>query len=463
MTLRSTTKAAITLILALVLSPAMALGQQQEELEKRLRALEAQVELLRRQLESRDTLMIEELRRQIEAITRELEEMRLGQEVVAEADTIMYGLGPGASKVYRVGQGVSLGGYGEMLYENFAAEREDGEDSGKTDQLDALRAVVYVGYKFNDRFLFNSEIEFEHGSTDQAGSVSLEFAYLDFRVSEGLGLRAGLVLLPLGFINELHEPPVFLGAKRPETERRIIPSTWRENGIGAFGEIGDLVFRAYLVNGLDAIGGGSSGAGGFDASGLRGGRQKGSKAVAESFAGAARFDYVNPYGLLLGTSAYAGKSGQGASSAETGEPIDAFTVVWDAHVEYRARGFDLRGLLALGWVDDAAAINTAKGFALGESVGERLIGWYLQGGYDVLRGAETSGRLLPYVRYEHVNTQDRVPAGYAAAPENDLEILTLGIAWKPITNLAVKVDYEFESNEAKTGVNRLNAAVGYLF
>ena len=436
---------------------------QQEKVDERLRELEAQVELLRRQLASRDSLALEGLRRQIEVITRELEELRLGQEVVAEADTMMYGFGPGASKVYRVGQGVSLGGYGELLYENFAAEREDGEASGKTDQLDALRAIVYVGYKFNDRFLFNSEIELEHGSTSQAGSVSLEFAYLDYLASETVGLRAGLILLPMGFINELHEPPTFLGAGRPETERRIIPSTWRETGIGAFGELSRFAFRAYMVNGFDAIGGGSSKAAGFDATGLRGGRQKGSKAVAENFAGVARLDYVSPFGLLAGTSVYAGKSGQGALSPESDEPIDAWTVIWEVHAEYRARGFDLRGLAALGWVSDASEINAAKGLVGLESVGERLVGGYLQVGYDVLQTARTETRLMPYVRYERINTQDQVPIGFASNPENDDEIVVLGVAWKPITNLVLKADYEFESNRARTGINSFNAAIGYLF
>ncbi|HEU5304782.1 MAG TPA: hypothetical protein VFU40_09085, partial [Gemmatimonadales bacterium] len=209
--------------------------------------------------QERDTTSIQRLEAQVEAITRELEELRLGRDLVVEADTSVYGFGPAASKVYKVRQGVSIGGYGEVLYENFAGTRQDDSPSGAADRFDALRAIVYVGYKFSDQVLFNSELEFEHGSTEAGGSVSIEFAYLEYRLSPRFGLRGGLLLPPMGFINEVHEPPAFLGARRPETERQIIPSTWRENGLGFFGTAGGISYRAYLVNGFDATGFGASG------------------------------------------------------------------------------------------------------------------------------------------------------------------------------------------------------------
>ena len=176
--------------------------------------------------ERSDSARLTALERQLEALTRELERQQLGAEVV-DADTTAIGLGPAASKVYRVGQGVSVGGYGEVVYHNYAAEREDDAPAGARDVIDALRGILYVGYKFNDKLLLNTEIEIEH-----VDEVFLEFAYLDYRFSDAIGARAGLLLAPLGLINELHEPPVFLGTSRPLTESVIIPTTWRENGIG---------------------------------------------------------------------------------------------------------------------------------------------------------------------------------------------------------------------------------------
>jgi hypothetical protein len=406
--------------------------------------------------QDRDTVDIQRLEAQVEAITRELEELRLGRDLVVEADTSVYGFGPAASKVYKVREGVSLGGYGEVLYENLANTREDDTPSGATDRLDALRAIVYVGYKFNDRILFNSELEFEHGTTGAGGSVSIEFAYLEYRLAPQFGLRAGLLLPPMGFINEVHEPPAFLGARRPETERQIIPSTWRESGIGFFGGIRNVSYRAYLVNGFDAEG--------FSGSGLRGGRQNGSEADAENFGVVGRLDVSPGLGLTVGSSAYLGNSGQGKPlPSDPAATLGARTFIWEGHAQYKAGGFDLSGLLALSTVDDVAEINALTDLTGDASVGERLIGWYLQGGYDVLRATGSSHQLIPYVRYEQLDTQDRVPEGFASNPANDRSFLTIGTMWKPVPNVSLKADYQIVSNQADTGVNQLNVNLGYLF
>jgi len=406
--------------------------------------------------QERDTTDLKRLEAQVEAITRELEELRLGRDLVVEADTSVYGFGPAASKVYKVAQGVSIGGYGEILYEHFASSRQDDAPSNALDRLDALRAIVYVGYKFSDKILFNSEIEFEHGSTEDGGSVSVEFAYLEYRLSRAFGLRAGLLLPPMGFLNEVHEPPAFLGAHRPETERQIIPSTWRESGIGLFGGAGNVSYRAYLVNGFDARG--------FGPFGVRDGRQNGAEAKAQNFGAVGRVDYAAVAGLSLGTSAYLGNSGQGAVvPSNPTRSISARTFIWEGHAQYKQRGFDLSGLLAISTLDDAAEINELNLLAGSASVGQRLIGWYLQGGYDVLRGSRSGHQVVPYLRYERLNTQDKVPPGFSADPVTDLRLVTVGAMWKPLPNVSLKADYQITSNEAETGVNQLNVNLGYLF
>jgi hypothetical protein len=404
-----------------------------------------------------DTSEVRRLKAQVEAVLRELEAMRLGQDVVPQADTSAYGLGPAASKVYKGRRpGVSIAGYGEFQYENFSGARQDGGVAGIGDRIDAVRAIVYVGYKFSDRVLFNSEIEFEHGSTEHGGSVSAEFAYLEAKLSPAIGLRGGLLLAPMGFLNEMHEPPTFLGTTRPETEQRLIPSTWREVGVGIFGARGPINYRAYLINGFDAVG--------FRSTGIRDGRQNGAEAKATNFGLVGRADWMGVLGLMVGASGYIGNSGQGAAlPSSPATRIGARTALWEAHAEYKARGFDLRGLFAQGHLSDAVAIDELNGLTGTASVGERLRGWYLQGGYDVLRSLHTTHQLFPYVRYERLNTQDKVPAGFAADPANDQSILALGAAWKPMFNIAVKADYQIRRNQARTGVNQFNVNLGYLF
>ncbi len=410
--------------------------------------------------EREDSARIAELERRLDVLTRELERIALGEEVV-QADEPAYGLPPAAAKVYRVRQGVSIGGYGEILYENFAREREDGIPSGKVDQLDQLRAIVYLGYKFNDRLLFNSETEFEHGSTGAGGSVSVEFAYVDYRLTETFGARAGLLLVPMGLVNELHEPLMFLPTERSLTETRLLPSTWRESGIGVYGENEAWSYRVYLINSFDGVGGGSSKAKGFGDSGLRGGRQKGSKALAENFAAVARLDYVGTPGLTVGGSVYRGGGGQGRDAG--GSTLTLMTTIWEAHLRFVRSGWDVQALYAGASLDEVEKLNELKGITGDASPGTSLSGWYAQVGYDLLWNSRSEHQLLPYVRYEAVNTQKEVPAGYAVDPSNDLDVLALGVAWKPIANVVLKADYQIHGNAASTGVNQFNVALGYLF
>jgi hypothetical protein len=420
-----------------------------QELEREVQKLKEEIAAMKGRQEGGDAGRLAELERRLEILAEEIEKMRIG-EAAAAADESDYGLGPAASKIYRTERGLSIGGYGELLYQRFDDERDNGTASGRTDEFDLLRGILYFGYKWNDRWLFNTEIEYEHAGE----AISLEFAYLDYLWRPEANVRAGLVLIPMGFINELHEPTVFLGANRPQIERVIIPSTWRENGFGLFGEAGPVAYRTYIVNGFDARG--------FTAGGLRGGRQNGGQSKAEDFAWVGRLDFTGVPGLLVGGSAYVGNSGQDLT-APGGGSVDVGTTLLEAHLEWRWRGLELRALGVQADLDDVTALNAALGLTGNQSVGETLKGHYLQLGYDVLAGRGSERALIPYVRWEAFNTQDEVPAGFRANPANDIEILTAGFAFKPIEQLIFKVDYQDVDNEAGTGIDQFNALLGYVF
>jgi hypothetical protein len=411
-----------------------------------------------------------ELARRIEALAEEIEDMQLG-EVAGELES-KYGFGPAASKIYGVDRGLSFGGYGEMLYENYASEREDGTSANQKSQIDFLRLVLYAGYKFDDHVLFNSEIEFEHSSTGKKGEVSVEFANLDFLVDPRFNARAGLLLVPMGFVNEMHEPPTFYGARRPEVEQRIIPTTWRAAGAGIFGSpqgrLEGLSYRAYVLESLRSVGEDVR----FTADGLRSGRQSGSKAVAEDFAGVLRGDYER-HGLGVGGSLFFGNTSQGAE-VDLGagpETFGAFTTVYEGHVQFRRRGVSVRALFAGASVGDAEKINAAHGLdpdsvaTRHQSVGSTLWGWYVEAGWDVLTALTPGSRfaLVPYLRYSELDTQHEVPEGYASDPAKDRSILTLGLAFYPHSQVVFKGDYELQRNEAETGVDQWNLALGFLY
>lgn len=462
------TVASIVLVaLALPAVPAAAADDERvEQLERELDAVRAELARLKADMAAKAAEKesaaegsfedrFAEIERMVEVLAQEIERKEVGSNLFRKAEKGEHGLGVAASKVYQVEQGLSIGGYGEMLFESFASERDNGVPSGRTDRLDLLRAILYFGYKFDDRWVFNSEIEVEHGSTGQGGEVSAEFAYLDYLHRPELNFRAGLLLVPLGFVNELHEPPLFLGARRPDVERNLIPTTWRENGAGIFGDVGPFTYRSYLLNGLDAAG--------FSASGIRGGRQKGAQAVAEDFAWVSRLDYTGTPGFLAGVSAYVGDSGQGLTGTD-GRPVDARTTLYEAHLEWKRRGFEFRALGVRVEIDDAARLNQALGLAGNASVGEELEGFYAQAGYDLLSSYSTGQRaLIPYVRWESFDTQSAVPAGFTKNPATDVEILTLGVAFKPLDQLVLKADFQDFDNGAETGIDQFNVAIGYLF
>ncbi len=417
-----------------------------------------------------------ELERRFEALSRQVEAMQLGGGTdTAGAGTVArLGLAPAAAKVYGAPRGVSVGGYGEMLLDKPDRARQDGKLSGGVDRLDLLRVILYVGHKFNDRLLFNSEFEWEHagvvdeaevavdtgtgiGEAELSGEVLVEFAYLDWRVAPWLGLRAGKLLMPLGFINEMHEPPVFFGARRPDVERNVIPTTWAAGGAGVYGEhAGGLSWRAYVTEGLDASG--------FRAaSPLRGGRQGGSRAAATHPAFSARLDYAGIPGLTAGAAAFTGDSWQGPQAGTVRQR--ARTTLLEGHARWSGRGAEARALFARGALDNAAAISDANGLTGNARLGDRFSGGYVELAYDVwpLIRPGSEGAIAPYVRLEEYDTQQEGLAPGGDNPAYRVRLVTAGVALKPHPEVILKLDRQQRRNDARTATSQWSAALGYLF
>jgi hypothetical protein len=404
---------------------------------------------------------IQELKRQLTVVVEEVERLRTETAVPEEAPLeSTYGLGPAASKVYGARRKLSLGGYAEALYTKEVDATGSGEDTA-----DFLRSVLYVGYKFTDQILFNSEIEIEHASTDKEGSVSLEFATLDYLYRDDLNFRAGLLLVPMGFLNEMHEPPFYYGTHRPEPESRIIPTTWRENGFGIFGSLTErLHYRAYVVNGFR----GSD----FDSSGLRGGRQKGSKASANDMAVVVRADFDVIDGLRIGGSYYNGEAGQNETLSMTGMKLpDTPTTIWEAHADYRLGALHMRGLYTQSHVGDAGSLSSALTAESGAGgggpvvVSRKMIGGYGEVGYDLMPllfpGSEKS--LVPFFRFEYLDTQNDVPSGLVRDRSKPRRIYVPGIQFYPIPSVVLKLDYRNIDNWTGTAADQVNVGFGLVF
>ncbi len=425
------------------------------ELWKIIQAQQAQLEQLTKKLEDKEesepaSKKMAELDRKTNALAGAVEKIRTQLFIPDEVEyKSEYGLGPAASKIYKVSKGLSIGGYGEANYRAIVDDEVKKEDSA-----DFYRLVMYLGYKFTDNILFNSEIEFEHGSTGKNGSVAVEFASVDFLIDPRANIRAGMVLMPMGFINTIHEPTFFFGNNRPEVERRIIPSTWRELGVGLFGELAPgLSYTLYAVNGMDAKG--------FSSSGIRGGRQSGSKARAEDLAFVGRVDYAPPSlpCVTFGGSAYVGNSGQ--NQTFNGRQVDAFTQLYEGHVQVKYRGLEFRALGSWGRVDDAAVLSAANG----STVGEENYGWYTEVGYDVMPHlfADSTQYLAPFFRYERLDTVASAPTGFADDLTKDREIFQVGINYKPIPNVVIKADYRNWDSKGGDLPDDFNLGIGFIF
>lgn len=428
--------------------------QTMDEMWEIIKTQQEQINSLKKQLEPavqpNKNNEVTVLKRQTSVLAQEVEKLRTKLFIPDETKyKSTYGLGPAASKVYQTSQGLSIGGYGEANYQGLINDKRDGNNNA-----DFERLVLYFGYKFTDSILFNSEIEFEHSTTEKNGSVSVEFAALDFLLDPLANIRAGMVLIPMGFINPIHEPPFYFGNNRPEVERTIIPSTWREIGVGLFGELyPGLTYTSYVVNGLDASR--------FSSKGIRGGRQKGSKARAEDLAWVGRIDYTPEIipGLSFGGSAYLGNSGQARSF--DGQKVDVFTQLYEGHIQWKYKGLEFRTLGSWGHISNAARLSAAKG----ETIGESNFGWYAEVGYDILPHLipNTIQYLAPFFRFEMMDSIASAPDGFADDDSRERRIFQVGLQYKPIPNVVIKADYRNFDSAKGDIADDVNLGVGFIF
>jgi hypothetical protein len=346
----------------------------------------------------------------------------------------------------------SIGGYGEVHYTNATGPNTPGT-------VDVTRFVVYLAHNFSEKVTLRSELEVEDAKVEggeDGGEVALEQLYLDYLISPAITLRAGLLLPPIGIVNEFHEPPTFNGVDRPLFDQVVIPTTWREIGVGAVGIIPGvqgLSYRAYLVNGLKATG--------FSAiSGIRGGRQEGKDASFANPSVTGRLEWARP-GLRLGGSFWYGGSSNQDPLLGTGT-FDNAVGLLALDARYDLGPFMFRAVGARITVADAGAINAING----SQVGSRISGGYAEAAYNVLSALAPASmqRLNAFVRYENFDTQAKVPSGVIKDETLARRITTLGLTYKPLYNVVLKGDYQLRRNKADAGEDELmSLGVGYQF
>jgi hypothetical protein len=336
-------------------------------------------------------------------------------------------------------------GYGEVHYNN---PQIGTMSSGAGNQLDFHRFVLGWEYEFNENLRVEAEVDYEHAAQE----LELEEAYIEYDLLPTLALRAGSLLIPVGPLNEFHEPPLYYSVERPYVERYIIPTTWQENGAGIAGQARDgrISYRAYVTAGLDAVNITS-------VEGLHDVSSKGSESKADDLAGVGRVELSPARGLQIASSGYYG----GADQREPGLGKVTITIL-SADARFRRSGLDLRGVFDRVAVDGADRVSTL----VGETIGEVMQGWYAEAAYDVLRGDRSQGggrSLVFFGRREEFDTNEEVPTGFAKTPEAERTVTTAGIAYYPISKVAFKTDFEHWKDGTGTKLNRVNLGAAFMF
>ncbi|MGD8339623.1 MAG: porin [Gammaproteobacteria bacterium] len=269
----------------------------------------------------------------------------------------------------------TIGGYGELHYNNLDAS----DASNDLDEIDFHRFVLFVSHRLSDRIQFSSEIEIEHSLAGDGapGEIELEQAYVDIALKDSLRAKAGLFLLPIGFLNETHEPPTFYGVERNNVENVIIPTTWWEAGGGFSGDLKNGIgWDVMMHSGLEMP---TSGGSAFR---VRSGRQKVAEAIADNWAYTARLRYAGLPGLELGASLQY----QSDPSQVAGDGLDSGRL-FSANLSYEIDKFMIKALYG-SWRFQGAAVEAAGA--------DRQDGWFVEPSYRL------NPRWGLFARYEEV-------------------------------------------------------------
>jgi predicted porin len=372
--------------------------------------------------------MLQNLQKQNKALQAEVKQLK-GQQIAVDEK-----LEATATVVESVGSnGGSTGwwnrtkfnGYGELHYNNLHDQDKNKNKNGDDfEEIDLHRVILEVSHEFNEDIRFFAEIEYEHQN-----QIQMEQAWLDFDINDNNTIKAGMVLVPVGIINETHEPPAFYGVERNLVESQIVPSTWFEGGVGLYGQLAQgLSYDAYIHSGLEVDGG-------FD---VRSGRQKASRAQARDWATTGRLKYTGIAGLEASVTA------QYQEDISQGE-FDASATLLESHLIYNTGPFTLKALYAQ-WDIDGSAAKAANA--------DEQYGWYIEPSWKL------SHAWGIFARYSEVDEN--------AGDNNDdtvLQQIDFGVNYYPHENIVVKADYQVQ--QAGSGLSPdlsgFNLGIGYQF
>ncbi|MBT5027356.1 MAG: hypothetical protein HOL15_10555 [Nitrospinaceae bacterium] len=388
----------------------------------------------------------EELERKIDLLSDEVDDLK------------GMGMGAGTTDNNRV----SIHGYGEMHFNH--------NPGAATTQIDNHRFVVGIHALLADWVHLNAEIDFEHAAQE----LEFEFGHLDFLLTPGFNIRAGVMLAPTGLLNEFHEPNLFFSVERPLLQSRLIPTTWNAGGFGIYGSPMDgVIYRVYAMNSLQSIssdstanGAGTGGSGGsgdsFSSNGIRGGRAQVNNRIADDFSVFARVELTRLMrGLQVGFSLVDGDTTH--NLIEEGGHM----TLLEADIKYRWRWFDMNASIVNTNIEDSAAMNTFCATSAGCSTGiaANNFGYNVQVGVHLpqLLKIRTMHDIIPHFMFERVRTQDEMDGTAPDRSKNRNAVYTYGVTYRPIPEVALKADHTHTMLGDNTSTDQFNLGIAYMY
>lgn len=359
---------------------------------------------------------VEDLRRQVEALDRKINDGARVQGAQVSA-------GPTST--------VKFGGYGEMHYNNLSAD----DSANDVEEIDFHRFVLFVGYDFSESIRFVSEVELEHviASAEDEGEVELEQAFIEFDVNPTWRARGGLMLLPIGILNETHEPPTFYGVERNDVENIIVPTTWWAGGASVMGSWSnglswDLMVHEGLMVPTD----------GDDAFRVRSGRQETSEAAASDLAVTSRLSYSGLPGFKLA----AAVNYQSDASQENNDGLEE-ALLYTLNMQYTQGMVGIRALYG-EWDISGDAVEAAGD--------DDQSGWYVE---PSIKPWQKVGF---YARYEDVE---------GARDQDQFDQWEGGVNFWPHPQVVLKADYRSRQHDLPVEEGRdfdgFDLGIGYQF
>ena len=393
----------------------------------------------------------EELEAKLDALSSQMAELR-SQLAELHAERARNAAAPTAGlEAPEAERNVAWSGYGELNYSR-------PEDDGSATTADVARFVLGASYRFDDKTRLVSELEVEHAvsSADDPGEVEIEQAYIERRFNDRMFGSIGLFLMPVGLLNENHEPTRYYGVFRNLVETAIIPTTWREGGFELQGNTDSgLRWNVGISTGFNLSKWDATSAESLEEP-LGSIHQELALASAGDLATFAAVNYTGVPGLRLGASAFTGDAAQGQPGFD-----DNRVTLWEGHARWNPGNWDLAALYSRVHIANTGPVNITL---VGNPalIPEESFGWYVEAAYRArLRNQLT---IAPFARYEVLNTASRyaaIGAGLTPEPLDEADVFTTGVNFEIARGVVLKFDYLQFLHDDRS--DRFDVGVGYQF